>query len=139
MKNGFLTLLIMMLVLPAIMPAFSHGAIHGIHDHHAAHHWQQNANSHGHDAGKSVHHSAHFDITNYYSDFLHVDLQNPDQAVLKAPSFDNDTPQYPIIMAMDMPTIHDGLLNNQTRAPPDSVTYRFDDKSLYLSTQRLRI
>lgn len=139
MKNGFLTILMMTLVLPAIMPVFSHGAIHGFHDHHAAHHGQHDSNNHEHAEEQSVHHSAHFDITNYYSDFLHVDLQSPDQAVLKAPSFDDDSPQYPIILAMDMPTIHDGLLNNQTRAPPDRATYAHDDQSLYLSTQRLRI
>lgn len=139
MKNGLLTLLIMMLVLPAIAPVFSHGVIHGFHDHHAAHHGQYDSYEHYHTIKQSVYHPAHFDITTYYSDYLHVDLQSLSQTVLKAPSLDDDKPQSLTIAAIAIPSSYDGLLNNQTRAPPDSMAYRFDIFPVYLSTQRLRI
>jgi hypothetical protein len=118
---------IFLLIVPVFKPLLSQVDLHTVHDHYAAHH--------GHEQD---HHSDHFDITNYYSDFLHVDLKSPERIVLKAASLDNFQ-QFLIVMNVDFRIVYDYLFNNQTRAPPDMIAYGHDALPLYLSTQRLRI
>lgn len=134
-ERHVLIIFVFVLVMPTLIPLMSNDVIHGLHDHHRAHHGQ----AHSQKTNHSEYHSAHFDITTYYSDYLHVDLKSPVQTVLKAPSRDNVIQQCLIVVPMDLPTINDGLLNNQTRAPPDIMAYAHDALPIYLSTQRFRI
>lgn len=144
MKNGFLTILIMLFVLPAFTPWLPHGAVHALHDHQAKHHGEE-SHSHGHEGhdheaeqGQAVHHPIHFDAVTYFSDYLHVDLQSPDQTALKAPSLDKHDIDY-TIAAIIKPMPRYELASVQSRAPPDTRRLRPDKTALYLSTQRLRI
>lgn len=144
MKNGFLTILIMLFVLPAFSPWLPHGAIHALHDHQAKHHGVEN-HSHGHEghehdvvSQQAIHHPIQFDAVTYFSDFLHVDLQNPDQSILKAPVFDHHDIAF-APMAVISPMVGYELAYVQSRAPPDTFRFRLDKTPIYLSTQRLRI
>lgn len=144
MKNGFLTILILLFVLPAFTPWLPHGAVHALHDHQARHHSAQ-SHGHGHErhdhdalSKQAVHHPIQFDAVTYFSDYLHLDLQNPEQAVLKAPSLDTHDIDYTVAQAIDpMPRYE--LASAQSRAPPDIRRQKTDKTPLYLSTQRLRI
>ena len=138
MKNGFLTLLIMMLALPAIMPAFSHGSIHGFHDHHEAHHGSFKAALNNHEIEQSYKHPVHFDITTYYSDYLHVDLKAPHQFILQASTFDTQDIDFAITADTKLLNRHE-IASVQARAPPDWQRPLSGNTPLYLSTQRLRI
>jgi hypothetical protein len=142
MKNGFLAILITLFVLPAFTPWLSHNAVHNLHEHQAKHHVKETHEhgfvGHDHDVEQAVHHPIHFDAVTYFSDFLHVDLQNPDQSVLKAPVFDNyDTVFAPV--AVISPMARYELSSVQSRASPDIYRLRPDKTPVYLSTQRLRI
>jgi len=135
-------------VLPAMIPWMPHGVTHALHDQHISHHQQENSGHthgsdhvHNHDSHslETVQHPAHFDVVTYYSDYLHVDLKNPQQSSFNAPALDifkfdytsgtdiSPQPRYELAMV-------------QSRAPPDDWRqFRSDAKPLYLSTQRLRI
>lgn len=144
MKNGFLTILIMLFVLPAVAPMLSHGSFHVLHDHHASHHGgkhhdhSHHEHKHKEQAQTEVHHVAHFDIVTFFSDYLHVDLKSPGQSVLKAPALETYDIDY-IITAAIKPIPRYELASVQSRAPPDTRRLRPDKTPLYLSTQRLRI
>ena len=139
MKNGFLTLLIMMLALPAVMPAFSHGSIHGFHNHDEAHHGSFKTDVDSHGIEQSFEHPVHFDITTYYSDYLHVDLNVPHPSMLQAPTLDIQDIDFAItgdIKSLD----HYKLASLQApRAPPDWQRPLSGNTPLYLFTRRLRI
>lgn len=145
MKNSFLTILIMFFVLPAFTPWLPHGAAHALHDHQAKHHGAEENHSHGYEGHEhhaeneqAVHHPIHFDAVTYFSDYLHVDLQSPEQTVLKAPALDTHDIDYPLVAAINpMPRYE--LASVQSRAPPDMRRLRPDKTPIYLSTQRLRI
>lgn len=144
MKNGFLTILIMLFVFPAFTPWLSHGAVHALHDHQAKHHGEE-SHSHGHeghdhDAEKeqAVHHPIHFDAVTYFSEYLHVELKSPEQTVLKAPAQDLHDIDYTLTDAINIAPRYE-LASVQSRAPPDMRRLRPDKTPLYLSTQRLRI
>jgi hypothetical protein len=143
-ENGFLTILIMLFVLPAFTPWLSHGAVHALHDHQAKPHGEESHShdheGHDHDTAseQAVHHPIHFDAVTYFSDYLHVDLQSPGQTVFKAPALDRYDIDYTVMVAIDpMPRYE--LASVQSRAPPDMRRLRPDKTPLYLSTQRLRI
>lgn len=139
MKNGFLTILILLFVLPVFTPWLPHGAVHALHDHQAKHHGAE-SHGHGHDvvSEQAVHHPIHFDAVTYFSDYLHVDLKNAANSVLKAPLLDSheiDTALAPIYE----PLPRYERASVQSRAPPDTRWQRPDKTPIYLSTQRLRI
>ncbi len=144
MKNGFLSFLILLFVLPAFTPWLPHGAVHALHDHQAKHHGEEH-HGHGHEghdhaekSEQAVHHPIHFDAVTYFSDYLHVDLQSPEQTVLKAPALDTHDIDYALaVITNPMPRYE--LASFQSRAPPDTRRLRPDKTPLYLSTQRLRI
>lgn len=148
MKNGLFTILILLFVLPAFTPLLPHGAVHALHDHQAKHH---GAESHGHKHDReheghdhdavneqAVHHPIHFDAVTYFSDYLHIDLQNPEHAVLKAPLLDTHDIDYTLAPVINLMPRYE-LASVQSRAPPDTRRQRPDKTPLYLSTQRLRI
>lgn len=141
MKNGLLTILILLFALPALMPWLSHGSLHALHDHQAQHHGES-SHSHEHSnsvsAGQSTEHPSHFDATTYFADYLHVDLQKPEQAFLKAPVLDVYDFDYPVPVAAGLMPRYE-LASIQSRAPPDTQRTKPDKTPLYLSTQRLRI
>lgn len=145
MKNGFLTILIMLFVLPAFTPWLPHGAVHALHDYQAKHHGEE-SHSHGHEGHDhnaeteqaAVHHPIQFDAITYFSDYLHVDLQSPEQTVLKTPTPDTHDIDYPLAAVIN-PIQRYELASVQSRAPPDTRRLRPDKTPLYLSTQRLRI
>lgn len=144
MKNGFLTFLVLLFVLPALTPWLPHGSVHALHDHQAQHH-EVEAHSHSHDRHdhdytdeQADHHAIHFDAVTYFKDYLHIDLQSPDQTVLKAPTLDKQDIDY-TIAAVIKPIHRYELVSVQSRAPPDIRRHSPDKSPLYLSTQRLRI
>jgi hypothetical protein len=144
MKNGFLTILIMLFVLPAFTSFFPHGAVHALHDHQAKHHGEESHN-HGHEGHdhdtvneQAVHHPIHFDAVIYFSDYLHVDLQSPKKTVLKTPVLDPYDIDYNVTDAIN-PMSRYELVSVQSRAPPDIRRLGSDKTPLYFSTQRLRI
>lgn len=144
MKNGFLTILIMLFVLPAFTPWLPHGAVHALHDHQAKHHGAE-SHGHGHEghnhdavSQQAVHHPIQFDAVSYFSDYLHVDLQSPEQNALKAPALDTHDIDYTLAHVVSLAPRYE-LTSVQSRAPPDTRRLRPDKTPLYLSTLRLRI
>lgn len=144
MKNSLAFVLIALLMIPAFVPWMPHGTIHALHDHQAEHHGVE---SHGHSHDKhdhncpdeqTAHHSINFDVSTYFSDYLHVDLQSPEQAVLKAPVPEAHDIDY-TLGAFIEPAPRYELASVQSRAPPDGRRLEPDKTPLYLSTQRLRI
>jgi hypothetical protein len=127
------------MAFPVFTPLLSHGAIHALHNHQTKHHGEE-SHGHGHDAvnEQAVHHPIHFDTVTYFSDYLHVDLQSPQQSVLKAPTSDMHDIDYPLAAVIN-PIQRYELASVQSRAPPDTRRLRPDKKPLYLSTLRLRI
>jgi hypothetical protein len=149
MKNTLFSVLIALLVLPAFTPWMPHGMVHALHDHQESHHQsrQQADQDHGHEHAvhdhdtqthASDHHPINLDIATYFSEYLHVDLQSPDQVVLKAPTLDLHDISF--ILPTDIEPQHRyKQASVQSRAPPDWRRHRPDNTPLYLSTQRLRI
>jgi hypothetical protein len=144
MKNFIILLFVFLMAFPAFTPLLSHGAIHALHDHQAKHHGEE-SHGHGHEGHdhdavneQAVHHPIHFDTVTYFSDYLHVDLQNLQQTVLKSPALDTHDIDYPLAAVIN-PIQRYELASVQSRAPPDTRRLRPDKTSLYLSTQRLRI
>lgn len=144
MKNGFLTILIMLFALPAFTPWLPHGSVHALHDHQTEHHQVEShghlhdSHDHGTQTQVSSHHPINLDAVSYYSDFLHVDLKSPEQIILKAPTLDTQDIDY-TFTAVIKPTPRYQLASVQSRAPPDTRRHSPDKTPLYLSTQRLRI
>lgn len=142
--NALKLLLILFLVLPAVTPWLPHESTHALHDHQAKHHGEQRHSHvhHGHEnkaeSEQPVHQPIHIDAVTYFSDYLHVDLQNPQQAFLKAPSPDAQDMDYTLVALIDPIPLYQ-LAAVQSRAPPDIRRMRPDKTPLYLSTQRLRI
>ncbi len=145
MKNALFSVLITLLVLPAFTPWMPHGMVHALHDHKESYHQsasQPDKSEHGHDhdtqTQASNHHAINLDVVTYFSEYLHVDLQSPDQVVLKAPT--PDLHDIAFLLPTDIePQSRYELASVQSRAPPDWRRHRPDHTPLYLSTQRLRI
>ena len=149
MKKLFLTFLLSLFVLPAFVPWMPHGAVHALHDHQESHHQSQNQpdTTHEHDQADhdhntqthaSPHHPINLDVITYFSDYLHVDLQSPNQLVLETPV--QDAQDIDFTLAVDaLPQNRYELTSVQSRAPPDWQRFRPENTPLYLSTQRLRI
>ena len=141
MKNTVLSFLILLFVLPAFTPWLSHGGMHALHDHQATHHGEY---SHDHDhehateGETNVKHPVHLDAVMYFSDYLHVNLQTPEQPILKAPVFSSYSIGYPLTVAETALQDYQ-LASIENRAPPDIQWRRPDKAPIYLSTLRLRI
>jgi|GEM_PF-804622 hypothetical protein len=145
MKKITYAVLALLIILPAFTPWMPHGAVHALHDHQATHH---SAKDHGHgheghdhrdaETQASNHHPISFDAITYFSDYLHVDLQNPDQVALKAPAPDTHDIDF-LAVAVIEPSHRYELASVQSRAPPDWRRLKPENTPLYLSTQRLRI
>ncbi len=150
MKNAFFSVLITLLVLPAFTPWMPHGMAHALHDRQENHHESANQPDkaeHGHDHAlhdhdkqmqASNHHAINLDVVTYFSEYLHVDLQSPDNITLTAPTHDSQDIDF--TFSANLPSQHRYVLSSvQSRAPPDWRWHRPDNTPLYLSTQRLRI
>lgn len=141
MKNLILLSFILLLAFSAFVPWMPHDALQALHvqqeSHHAISADHQKSHKQDH-TQQSVHHPVHFDVVTYFSDYLHVDLQSPQQTVLKAPALDTYDIDYTITAAIN-PTQRYELASVQSRAPPDTRRLRADKTPLYLSTLRLRI
>lgn len=144
MKNMIVTLLALFIMLPAFAPWFPHSTLHSLHDNRSRHHIEESHNhgheGHSHSASyeQEIHHPLHFDIVTYFSDYLHVDLQNPEYAALKVDTQDHEGADY--IIAKTSPLLAQPIaLSQNTRAPPDAVKRDNGKTPLYLSTQRIRI
>lgn len=151
MKNLLLSFLIMLMALPAALPWMPHEAVHALHDQHANHHEssshsndahhhdnQHMASGHADHAVESIHHEIAVDIVTYFNDYLHVNLQNPDQTAFVAPSQDVQDLDFDITASFLLPQRYE-LALVQNRAPPDWQSATLNHTPLYLSTQRLRI
>ena len=151
MKNVFFSVLIALLVLPAFTPWMPHGVLHALHDHQESHHQsltlssktaqghQHVANDHGTQTqASSGYHPINLDVITYFNEYLHVELQSPDQITLTAPAQDNHDIAF-VLPADIEPHQRYELTSVQSRAPPDWRRYRPDSAPVYLATQRLRI
>jgi hypothetical protein len=148
MKKLTHAVLALLIILPAFLPWMPHTAAKALHIQQEAHHQNKNtihAHGHNHHAApadhgseQSVSHGFHADIITYFNDYLHVDLQNPDQVVLKAPTPDTYDIEFTVAAAIEPQNRYE-LASVQSRAPPDWRTLRPENTPLYLSTLRLRI
>ncbi len=147
MKKCSFLAFITLLLLPAFTPWLPHSAVHALHDHQESHHQSRtdanDEHSHAeHDHNiqtqASDHHSIGLDAVTYFSEYLHVDLQNVHQATLIAPMKDSQDIDLTFTANL-IPEHRYELTFVQSRAPPDWSRHRPDNTPLYLSTQRLRI
>lgn len=138
MKNIFLSILIALFVLPAFTPWMPHGVIHAFHDHQTAHHGLEENNK-GIENQQAFHHPIQFDAVTYFSDYLHVELQNPDQIQVKKPIFDTQSIDFSLTAVLINPLPHYEMASLHSRVPPDWRRHKSNNIPLYISTQRLRI
>ena len=131
--------------MPALSGWLPHGAVHALHDHQSQHHSTEKSHDHGHEghghdgvSQEAVHHPIHFDAVTYFNDYLHVDLQNPEQTVLKSPVFETQDTDYTLANVTNI-SLRQELIAVQSRAPPDMLRPWPSKTPLYLSTQRIRI
>jgi hypothetical protein len=145
MKNIFYSVLVSLLVLPAFAAWLPHGTMHALHEHQAEHHSVETSHKHeGHDhkvqeqEQEAAHHSITMDVVTYFSEYLHVDLQSPDQITLTAPARDHQDIHFTLMTSLSSQH-RQGLTSVHGRATPDWRWHRPNNTPLYLSTQRLRI
>ncbi len=142
MKRVLTILLIMLIALPAFLQVMPHGIDHALHQsktHHAQnHHGHDHDEHHGHKVHDKDHHAINLDIVTFYDEYLHADLQAPDQITLSAPEHDTQDIKFDIAVNI-APTSRYELSPLQSRAPPDWQSFRAEKTPLYLSTLRLRI
>lgn len=137
-------LLILLFILPAFTAWMPHNSIHAFHDHqakhHSAHQHSHSASGHDHDSDnkQAFHHPIQIDASTYFNEYLHVDLQNPEQVVLKSPVFDTQDIDFTFASVADI-SLQEKLITVQSRAPPDMLRPWPSKTPLYLSTQRIRI
>jgi len=145
MKTVRITLLFVLFVLPMLAPLASHDILQAMHSYHESHH-KVEVHTHHDDSHqtkvvlKNTSHPLHFDIITYFSDYLHVDLPNPQQDIFQVAAKqvqNGDLEKNNFIY--NTPSSH--LASLKEEAPPDSyfLNSLFSDEELYLSTQRLRI
>lgn len=141
MKRLLAIFLMLLFAFPAFAPWMPHDALEELHVQQEKHHGiEATANSHhghSHQAEQSVSHSIHFDVVTYFNDYLHVDLQQANQAAWDVPSFDTH-----VVAFIQMAEINPPLLlpakGSEIRGPPDWRSSR-STTPIYLTTQRLRI
>jgi len=145
MNKSLSILLVILLIIPTMSGWLSHSAVHALHDHQSQHHNTEKSHDHGHEGHKhggisqeAVHHPIHFDAVTYFTDYLHVDLQNPEQIVLKSPVFDTQDINFTVATVADS-SLRQELIAVQSRAPPDNLRPWPSKNPLYFSTQRIRI
>ncbi|OUT89446.1 MAG: hypothetical protein CBB87_12365 [Micavibrio sp. TMED27] len=142
MMNLIRTVLLLLMVMPAFTPWLPHSAVHALHDHQAQHHGAENHGhgheGHDHESKQIIHHAIQFDAASYFSDYLHVELQSPEQLSFEAPVLDTQAIDYTLAKVIN-PIPSYELISVQSRVPPDARRLRPDKTPLYLSTQRLRI
>lgn len=147
MKKALISLLIVLVVLPAFLQVMPHGIDHALHQskaHHAQNHHGHNHDDHddhhghSHEAHDENHHAINLDIVSFYDEYLHVDLQSPDQVTLEVPDQDIQDISFDVV-ANTVTISRYELASVQSRAPPDWPDLEAGKTPLYLSTQRLRI
>jgi len=149
MKNFILTFLIMQLFMPALLPWLPHGSMHALHNHQEKHSQSRSQLGvvHGHahlthdhkqQTSASKHHPIKLDISAYFSDYLHVDLQLTARDVLTPPAQDGKKLEFTLTTDLLSPQRYK-LASVQNHPPPDRQKLRAENTSLFLSTQRLRI
>ncbi|MGH1378733.1 MAG: hypothetical protein ACRBB3_07910 [Alphaproteobacteria bacterium] len=138
MKRSFATLLALLMVLPVLLQVMPHDVIHALHkaqDHHIT---LEDKDHHSHKEHSDDHHAISIDIVTFYDEYLHVDIQSPDNITLSKPTQDIDN----AIIATyihERPTLRNELSGINSRAPPDHRAFTPDSTPIYLSTERLRI
>jgi|TARA_R110000868_G_scaffold49101_3_gene158528 hypothetical protein len=143
MKKILFSVLIALFVLPAFTPLMPHDGIHALHDHHSV---QTHAHVHDHAAQGSDdkktqvsdHHPIRFDAVSYFNDYLHVDLQNSEKIILKAPAPGSQNVKFTTFAAFVSAQRYQRN-SVQSRAPPNWQRLKPKNTPVYLSTQRLRI
>lgn len=141
MKNFFGTLLILIFMLPAFAPWMPQGLLQSLHDqkeHHQVMNGGEFENAH-HDAQADISHLAHFDITSYFSDYLHVDLRNQEAQKLSVPTHDILIIDYALAANLSPLPISRLSLLHITDPPKDDWRMSYQGMPVYLTTQRLRI
>jgi hypothetical protein len=141
MKSALSTILTLVFLLPAFGPWMPHSALQALHVQQEKHHGSGDHDHHGHDhdAQNSVSHSVHFDVVTYFSDYLHVELQNTDHADLKKPALDTQKIDFMQSAVLMPPAYAPSSYIQITGPPPDNWRLSHFDLPIYLATQRLRI
>ncbi len=142
MKRAFIALLITIMALPAFLQVMPHGVDHALHQsktHHVQNtHGHNHGDHHEHEVHDENHHAINLDIITYYDEYLHADLQSPDQMTLKQPVADVQDIDLDVTANIALAS-RDELFAIRSRAPPDWRRLKPESTPLYLSTQRLRI
>ena len=140
MKNYFIAFLISVLLMPMMTAWMPHAYAHSLQAHSQEHHVAVDQDGHiphglTENNTNNVHHLIDLDITDFYSDFLHVDLQRPDMQDLNVSQPDSETAEF--IYITDLRQFGDGSVRHGGIVdPPD---YRTGQAPVYLLTQRIRI
>jgi hypothetical protein len=139
MKSVLSVILVLVFLLPAFGPWMPHSALQALHVQQERHHGGSGDHDHHHDAQSSVSHSVHFDVVTYFSDYLHVDLQNTDHADLKKPAHDTQEIDFMKLAVLMPPVYAPSSYIQTTGPPPDNWRSSHFGLPIYLATQRLRI
>lgn len=135
--------------MPALLPWLPHGSVHAWHNHQEKHSQSRSqlnfvqvhdhlTHEHEQEASVNKHHPISLDISAYFSDYLHVDLQHSNRDVLTASTQDSENFDYTLTTDSLLRSRYK-LASVQNRSPPDRLTTRVKITPLFLSTQRLRI
>jgi len=141
MKKTLVALLAIIIVLPAFLQVMPHGVDHALHQtkvHSSAVNHGHNHDDHGHATHDDMHHAINLDVVTFYDEYLHVNLQTPDQVIVELPDLNTENISFDII-AHNAPVSRHELSSVQSRSPPDWRSFRAENTPLYLSTLRFRI
>lgn len=139
----------MQLFMPALLPWLPHGSMHALHNHQEKHSQNRSqlgvvhghahlAHDHKQQTSTSEHHPITLDVSAYFSDYLHVDLQHRNRDDLTASTQDSEKFDYTLTTDL-LPQPRYELASVQNHPPPDRQKLRAENTPLFLSTQRLRI
>lgn len=157
MREYIVLSLILAIIAPSFAPWLPHDALHAVHDTHMAHHQSESYSDrshHGHhnthehqhvdhdhhvNNEDSNHHPIQIDAISYFSDYLHIDLQQPDDVNLSTLDLGSEVfNRFATVSQFDLSTY---LAAVQNRGPPVDFELRVKSTSppVYLATQRFRV
>ena len=147
MKKCFSRIFLFIMAIPMFLPFMPHAATESFHAQHEQYHLNnlvENTHNHHYDHSKNhgsdqdLSHGFHIDIVTYFNNYLHVDLQNPDQVVSEISLSNKGNNAFSAVMIAEGQTFY-AFASLKNHAPPDWQEVNSKNTPLYLSTQRLRI
>lgn len=156
MRECIVLSLILAIIAPSIVPWLPHDALHAVHDTHmayhhlgsgqASHHGYHNEHDHQHAAydhhahvEEPDHHPIQIDAISYFSDYLHLDLQQPNDIDFSITDLPGKVfSGFAINSFFSLNTHLDSV---QNRGPPLNFKRHVKTTSLpvYFATQRFRV